>query len=290
MLWTILSEFFEKGLAPLRARWEAYRQETDFADQNEMLFEHREKRYGAYQLRKNYPWHLLTGVSVVSSAFLFCVMIPVWLAPPPPPADPVPQVKFVKVHFLPEAKSIIQTNVDAEMRRAVPLELVPIANQYDAHPHRKQYMELSLSVKELTTVEQTESIQNLELVGWEVTELGEEMEWEDDIPLVDALDVAPETIRIEEEEPKVLNFREVVHKIGYPQIAKDAGIDGMVVLRVLVDKNGTYKKHRVLSTPHPILSNAIEAQIDQLRFTPAYQGDKAIPFWVNVPFRFHTNN
>ncbi|MEL7340987.1 MAG: energy transducer TonB, partial [Bacteroidota bacterium] len=78
--------------------------------------------------------------------------------------------------------------------------------------------------------------------------------------------------------------------IGYPQIARDAGIEGNVVVRVLVDKRGNYDKHKIITQVHPILTKAVEEHIAKLQFTPAIQGGKPIKFWVNIPFNFKLLN
>jgi protein TonB len=89
-----------------------------------------------------------------------------------------------------------------------------------------------------------------------------------------------------QEEPKPINMDEVQAAVGYPTVARDADIEGVVVVRVLVDEYGNYRKHRIIKTAHPVLSEAVESKIKMLRFTPAIQGGKPIAFWVNVPFRF----
>ena len=48
------------------------------ADLDEMLFENREKNYGAYSLRKKYPWHLITSLALVMHVFLVGVSFPLW--------------------------------------------------------------------------------------------------------------------------------------------------------------------------------------------------------------------
>ena len=89
-----------------------------------------------------------------------------------------------------------------------------------------------------------------------------------------------------EEEPSPINMSDVQKLLGYPQIARDAGIEGSVVVRVLVGKKGQYKKHKIINQVHPILAKAVEKEIGKLRFTPAIQGGKPIDFWVNIPFNF----
>jgi len=91
---------------------------------------------------------------------------------------------------------------------------------------------------------------------------------------------------ITEREPRALNLDEVKKAIGYPLIARDAGIEGTVVVRILVHKNGAYQRHELINAVHPILTRAVEAHISKLRFEPALQGGRTISYWVNIPFTF----
>jgi TonB family protein len=86
--------------------------------------------------------------------------------------------------------------------------------------------------------------------------------------------------------PEAVNLGDVRKAIGYPPIAKDGGIEGQVLLNILVDEQGNYKKHLVKQSAHPILLKEVEKHVSELRFTPAVQGGKAITFWVVVPFKF----
>lgn len=89
-----------------------------------------------------------------------------------------------------------------------------------------------------------------------------------------------------EEQPSPVNLDEIRAAVKYPQMAKDAGIYGKVVFRVLIDENGRYKKHKVLKTPHPWLTEACVKHLNKIRFTPGIQAGKPIPVWVTVPFDF----
>ncbi len=89
-----------------------------------------------------------------------------------------------------------------------------------------------------------------------------------------------------DEEPQVLNLREVQEMIGYPAEAVNENIQGYVVVRTLVDEEGKYMQHKVLRSVSPILTSAVETHIHKLRFTPALVGGDVLKFWVNVPFNF----
>ena len=89
-----------------------------------------------------------------------------------------------------------------------------------------------------------------------------------------------------DQEPKPLNMQDVQRKIGYPQIARDAGIEGNVVVRILVDEEGKYVRHLVLNGVHPVLEQSVSAQLPKLTFSPAIKEGEPVKFWVNLPFAF----
>ncbi|MEM6265390.1 MAG: energy transducer TonB, partial [Bacteroidota bacterium] len=88
--------------------------------------------------------------------------------------------------------------------------------------------------------------------------------------------------------PKPLNMRKVREEIGYPKIAADAGIQGRLIIRVLVDTVGRVKKHEIVEGIHPVLTEAVVSKIDMLRFSPAFSNvdGKPIAFWLHIPFSF----
>ncbi|MDX2283042.1 MAG: TonB family protein [Bacteroidia bacterium] len=88
-------------------------------------------------------------------------------------------------------------------------------------------------------------------------------------------------------DPQPVNLDQIRREIGYPAPARQAGIEGYVLIQCLVSKTGQYQSHRVLSSSHPIFLQAIEAHIADLRFTPALNNAKVpIRFYVNIPFAF----
>lgn len=89
-----------------------------------------------------------------------------------------------------------------------------------------------------------------------------------------------------DQEPVPQNMGAVRDSIGYPQIAADSGIQGTVIARVLVNKEGKYVKHKIISKTDSILNTSVNNYISQLSFTPAVLEGNSIAFWVNVPFIF----
>ncbi len=75
-------------------------------------------------------------------------------------------------------------------------------------------------------------------------------------------------------------------RIGYPFMARDAGIEGDVIVRVLVDRHSHYVKHVVLHDPHPILTKAIVDRINQLPYTPGILNGKPVLAWISIRLEF----
>ncbi|MEM6764255.1 MAG: energy transducer TonB [Bacteroidota bacterium] len=93
---------------------------------------------------------------------------------------------------------------------------------------------------------------------------------------------------VADKDPVPLNMKKVQRAIGYPPLAVRAKVEGTVIARVLINKKGKYKSHRILNEDeaHPILQEAVSAKIKKLKFTPAIKDEEPIPFWVNIPFHF----
>ena len=84
-----------------------------------------------------------------------------------------------------------------------------------------------------------------------------------------------------DEPPKVLTQV----KPEYPDMAREAGVDGIVQLRVLVGKDGRVMDVHV-DRSIPLLNEAAVAAARLWVFTPARSNGHAVMVWVAVPIRF----
>jgi protein TonB len=65
------------------------------------------------------------------------------------------------------------------------------------------------------------------------------------------------------------------------------GMEGIVMLKVLVSRQGTALKIEVAhSSGHEILDKAAADAVRNWRFVPAKQGNASIDQWVQVPVAF----
>jgi protein TonB len=72
---------------------------------------------------------------------------------------------------------------------------------------------------------------------------------------------------------------------GYPDTAREANVDGTVLVVALVCEHGYVVDVRV-ATSIPMLDAAAVGAVRQWVFRPARIGLKAVPFWTDVPIRF----
>lgn len=267
---------------PIRVRWD------------DMVFEDREQAYGAYQLRKLYPRRLMLGLGIASLVFVSAVFTPLiaryWAGGDgmletnssysdtlvvitlPPPPEPPEEVFVPPPPPPPKPPEVKQLAAD-----------IPLPTPDD-------------QIDSVETIHEMDSLLAASNIGTDdidgIDSVADFTGLEDGTDTIPNVIVEPELpgdtdFVFADEEPRPVNMKRVVRLIGYPQMARDAGIEGIIIARVLVDKKGRYRDHRIINSAHPILQKAVEKHLDALTFTPAIQGGNPIPFWVNIPFRFH---
>jgi TonB family protein len=74
-------------------------------------------------------------------------------------------------------------------------------------------------------------------------------------------------------------------KPGYPLLARQMKIQGSVILRALISKEGTIQDLHVLSGP-TILASAAQDAVRQWHFKPHYQGDEAVETQARITVNF----
>lgn len=72
----------------------------------------------------------------------------------------------------------------------------------------------------------------------------------------------------------------------YPEMARKAGIEGVVMLHVLIDKEGKVRDVRVIKGIGAGLDEAAVKAVKTSIWTPAIQNQRPVAVWVSFPFRF----
>ena len=75
----------------------------------------------------------------------------------------------------------------------------------------------------------------------------------------------------------------------YPEMVREAGIDGTVTVQVLVGKDGKVKQAQAIDGPEP-LRNAGLTSAKTAIFKPALQGTSPVEVWVMIPVTFQISH
>jgi protein TonB len=245
---------------------------------DDIVFEARNKEYGAYKLRKRYNRNvsiaLLIGILIIATAIITPylnakasenrtkraerqVVVKMenldqpnqQVAPPPPPPPPPTDV--------------------VQQQRYVPPQVVDSIKPEDV----KQLMTADQAQTEVTNKEVVEVVQ-------QVKEEVQEAEAEQ-TPFV----VVEEMPMFPGGDPALLAY--IAANTQYPEIAKENNIQGKVIVRFCVTSKGGVNQVSVLKGVDPELDKeAIRVVTTLPPFKPGKQGGKPVPVWYMVPIAF----
>jgi protein TonB len=88
-----------------------------------------------------------------------------------------------------------------------------------------------------------------------------------------------------EEEPGY-DPADLMKRVIYPEMAKRNNIEGTVIVRVLVDKNGRAVKNMIDRSDNKLLEDAAIKAVMSTRFSPAIQNKTPVAVWVQIPVVF----
>jgi protein TonB len=245
---------------------------------DDIVFEARNKEYGAYKLRKKYNRTviiaLLIGILIIATTIITPylnakasenrskraerqVVVKMenldqpnqQVAPPPPPPPPPTDV--------------------VQQQKYVPPQVVDSIKPEDV----KQLMTADQAQTEVTNKEVVEVVQQ---VKEEVQEADAEA-----TPFV----VVEEMPMFPGGEAELLKF--IADHTQYPEIAKENNIQGKVIVRFCVTSKGGVSQVSVLKGVDPELDKEAMRVVTTLpTFKPGKQGGKPVPVWYMVPIAF----
>ena len=77
----------------------------------------------------------------------------------------------------------------------------------------------------------------------------------------------------------------------YPQVALEEGIQGRVIVRFVVEKDGSRSNIEIMSSADPCLNNEAIRLIQTMpKWTPAYQNGQPVRYRFTVPIMFRLNS
>lgn len=76
---------------------------------------------------------------------------------------------------------------------------------------------------------------------------------------------------------------------AYPEIARRAGVEGTVWVKIWVDKEGKAKKADIIKSDAELFNEPAKNAAMQWLFTPAIMNNGPVAVWVSIPFKFKLN-
>jgi protein TonB len=245
---------------------------------DDIVFEHRNKEYGAYRLRKKYNRNVIIAMGVGILIMGTAIITPYLnakaaenkakrterqveikmenldqpaeqIAPPPPPPPPPQDV--------------------VQQARYVPPVVVDSIKPED-------------NIQLMTADQAVVEVQNEEVV--EVVSVAAE-EVQEDVDAAEPFVVVEEMPMFPGGEVALLTY--IGEHTQYPEVAKENNIQGKVIVRFCVTSKGGVDKVSILKGVDPELdAEAIRVVGTLPAFKPGKQGGKPVPVWYMVPINF----
>lgn len=90
-----------------------------------------------------------------------------------------------------------------------------------------------------------------------------------------------------EQMPEIIGgWAALLEDLKYPPLARQAGLEGTVVVKVLIDKEGHPSNPRVIKSVQEVLDNAAVEAVMQQRFEPGRQRTRPVNVEMAIPVRF----
>jgi len=244
---------------------------------NDIVFELRNKEYGAYRLRKKYNRNVIIG-SLISILIISTAVI-----------APHIYAKAIESKKAREERQVelVMENLDQPTEQVAPPPPPPPPAEA-VQQNRYVPPVVVDSVKPEDNVQlMTADQATVEVVNEEFIEVVEEVKEE-----VQEEEAEPEPFVVVEEmpmfpggDPALLAY--IAEHTNYPEVAKENNIQGKVIVRFCVTAKGTVSQISVLKSVDPELDKEAMRVVSTLpAFKPGKQGGKPVPVWYMVPINF----
>jgi periplasmic protein TonB len=109
-------------------------------------------------------------------------------------------------------------------------------------------------------------------------------------PVEEEVDEDPEVFFVVEQMPDMVGgMAALLSDLTYPAMARKAGLEGVVVVQIVIDETGTARTPTIIKSVHKILDDeAVQAVLAQ-RFTPGRQRGRPVTVAMNIPVTFRLN-
>ena len=243
---------------------------------DEIIFENRNKTYGAYDLRKRY--NSATSLSILGGVAFFSLLM-------------------IALSFTTE-----EGTASAGLKTVIIEISDPIIQEVITPPEVKPPPERSDATRNLEPVVVTDTSQVSLYVPItdELIETTKDGEVSEDVQVI----INPDPVIISEPEPFIVVeespeypggnaalMKFIGENINYPADAQNNNIQGKVILKFVIDTDGSADRVEVLRSIDPLLDNEAVRVVSSITgFKPGKQGGVPVPVWFTLPVVFKLGN
>jgi protein TonB len=258
-----------------------------------LIFEGKNKSYGAYELRNDSSNRHLKALAVVTIVGLAVVFLPSLIKSFIPKEVEVAQVTEVDLANLDNLNEVKEENRIEEIKPVAPPPLLKATVQFTPPVVVKD--EEVTEQKMLTQEELSETDKQISVATVEGTKDG-----------VDIRDLAEHKVITEAPKEEIFNHVEQMPRfpggetelmkwlrdnINYPTIAAEQGIQGKVILRFVVRPDGSVDDVQVVKSLEPSCDKeAIRTVRKMPKWTPGRQNGNAVSVYYSLPVTFRLQN
>jgi protein TonB len=242
---------------------------------DEIIFENRNKEYGAFDLRRRYE--AVTSFSILGGSTLAAILLLLISTsiPDEVSANPDPVIFIViKPDNTIKPDKVEQPEPQKKVRETVPYKYIA-----------PDVVEEDVGINEMMIADfATDSIKDGEIA--DSTDPGNY-----DLVIIDS-ETEMEPVIFVEEQPLFPGGNDALLKYisestVYPQEALDNNIQGKVFIKFAVWADGSVKRIEVVKGVHPLLDQEALRVVTSLpRWSPGKQNGKPVPVWFFVPVTF----
>ncbi|NMC37852.1 MAG: energy transducer TonB [Bacteroidales bacterium] len=245
---------------------------------DDIVFEKRNKEYGAYKLRKKYNRNVLIALAIGLVLMSVAIITPYLNA----------KAAENRAKRAERQVEIKMENLDQPAEQIAPPPPPPPPPQEAAQQAKYVPPVVVDSVKpednvQLMTADQAQiEVQDEEVI--EIVEVAKE-EVQEEEPEAEPFVVVEEMPMFPGGDAALLAF--IAENTQYPEVAKENNIQGKVIVRFCVTSKGTVDRVSVLKGVDPELDKEAMRVVQTLpSFKPGKQGGKPVPVWYMVPINF----
>lgn len=269
-------------------------------DMLEILFATRNRAYGAYVLRRNYPTYVRNALLIMLAALVLLFLLPliskafakadrekqsvevvleappalnpdVPPPPPPPPVETPPPPEVKQVRFVPP---ILEENVAPEDEEKPPLQdtLKTVKNIGDED---RDGEDVDKPIQDTAG-------------SWRAKVQVQAPPKQEDNTIYTTANVQQQA---EFPGGNAAMYKWINENIRYPDVAREQGISGKVYVKFVVEKNGAISDIKITKSPAPSLEKEVIRILNLMpKWNPAKQNGNSVRVYFNMPVDFKLNN